>query len=206
MFINNETQVDYISKGKNIPSDYKQCYYTSPTLAVSGMKSGAAVVTSYLNCNVMKYIGEDMCSSEVIDTLYSKAKEIDEDKYSIDSEYPSLLSYMTACIDLGYMKNATVKFINDIDTLKNMIYNYDQVIIQVKITDTILNSTDFNITSAGTVVNEDFFKGFVAYGYDSSGLLVQNTRGIGIGSAGFQFIKWDVMNQIFVNGCLFDDD
>lgn len=206
MFIANETEVEYISKGQNVPSEYKQCYYTSPTLAVSGMKSGAAVVTQYLNCNVCKYIGNDMCSQTVIDKLYEKAKAIDEDDYSIDSDYPSLLAYMVACQELGYMKHSKVKFVKDTDTLKNMIYNYDQVIVQVKVTDSIVDSTNYQISNAGSVVNDEFYKGFVAYGYDSSGILVQNTRGVGIGSAGFQFITWSVMNQVLVNGCLFDDD
>lgn len=170
------------------------------------MKSGAAVVAQYLNCNVCKYIGDTMCSQTVIDKLYEKAKSIDESEHQTDSDYPSLLSYMKACQSLGFMKNSTVKFIKDVDTLKNMIYNYDQVIVLVKVTDSIVNSTEFKITSEGTETNPEFSKGFVAYGYDSSGILVQNTRGVGIGSAGFQFITWDVMNKIFVSGCLFDDD
>lgn len=129
-------------------------------------------MASYLNAFVMKYIGSDMCSGSVIDSLYRKAMSIDEDDYSIESDYPSLLSYMTACIRLGYMKNASVKFINDIDTLKNAIYNYDQVIIQVRLTDSVLDSTGFEISDAGNTITDDYYKGFVAYGYDSSGILV----------------------------------
>jgi hypothetical protein len=56
----------------------------------------------------MKYIGSDMCSGSVIDNLHQKAMSIDENDYSIESDYPSLLSYMKACISLGYMKNASV--------------------------------------------------------------------------------------------------
>ena len=53
---------------------------------------------------------------------------------------------------------------------------------------------NINTTGNGQIKVKDYTKVFVAFGYDSSGLVVLNSLGPAWGSAGFAKISWNVLN------------
>jgi len=67
-------------------------------------------------------------------------------------------------------------------------------VLETKITDQTYNAYDYQIDAVGTVLNEDFTKGFIAFGYDASSVYLQNSLGPAAGSLGFHKMPWTVVN------------
>lgn len=77
------------------------------------------------------------------------------------------------------------------------------MILETKITSTTYNASGFDISSAGTLLTEDFTKGFITVGYDNTYLYLQNNLGINSGSLGLMRMTWSVFPQLAVKGAVF---
>ena len=133
--------------------------------------------------------------------------DCDQDKIDYSSDtWPSLNNVMQAFINLGYVSDvAAVGYIkNQQNDLKYFIRQYGGIIVETKLTTTTYNAYNYDIGSAGTVSNEDFTKGFIAYGYDASYIYLQNSLGPKCGSLGFHRMPWSVATSIIVKGAVFE--
>lgn len=143
--------------------------------------------------------------------MLDRAYELDEvaeenDYFDYSSEnFPSANSVMQAFIDLKYVVNASgIGYVRPSrDDVKYFIRQYGGIILETKITSTTYNAYDYLIQSAGTVLYEDFTKGFIAFGYDPTNIYLQNSLGLAAGSLGFHAMPWTVADQLMVKGCVF---
>lgn len=125
---------------------------------------------------------------------------------------PSCGSIMNAAINSGYVNHVNgVGYIRPgVDDIKYFLYQYGGIILECKATDKTLNMTEdatlgYDICSdgIGTVQSENVTKGFIACGYDSTYLYLQNNLGLYIGSCGFHRMAWSVVPQAVIKGCCF---
>jgi len=144
---------------------------------------------------------------EMIDQIYQSARATDG---LDDGDYPSAISLMLACGEKGYVCNGTgagkielaVGYVrNQAADLKYFLRQYGQLILETKITSTTYNQNNYEIASAGTNLNfDEYSKGFIMYGYDSSYIYIQNSRGPYAGSYGFHKMPWSIVPNLVLRG------
>jgi len=101
------------------------------------------------------------------------------------------------------VKRCSYKFFNTTDALKYYLADYGCCVVQLKFTSTTSNAHAFKIESAGNEISYDVNKGYLAFGYDSDGILLQNTLGPKSGSLGFNWMSWQVFGQVYVSAATF---
>lgn len=178
----------------------------------SGNLAGVSLVAQYLQgYRFMTNSHQKITNQSLLSNVHAKALQLDSsllDEGMIDEAsdtYPTLKSIMQAYIDLSYAKNVDgVKFIhNDTSSLKYYMYQYSGIIIECKLTSTTYNAHGIDISAAGELQNEYFTKGFIAYGFDSTYMYVQNSLGINNGSIGFHRIPWTIVPSIVIHGACY---
>ena len=141
------------------------------------------------------------------------AAEIDEAHgYDIsDDGFPTLPAVLEACARKGAVINGAdssgveIGYVSsNVDDLKYFIRQYGQIIIETKITTQTYNKYDVDITDAGADLGYDeYSKGFLASGYDSSYMYVQNSLGPYAGSLGFHRMSWNAAKQLVLRGACY---
>lgn len=211
MFISYTNGISYMSAGSVIPASYDGLYYSSVPESSSQKLAGVQLVAQYVESYRFKTEGVCQIQTAQLESVHSKAYELDEAAsdaglldYASDT-YPSVNSIMQAFIDLGYVTNASgIGYVRpQQNAIKYFVRQYGGVVLETKITDQTHNAYDYGIDAVGSTLNEDFTKGFIAFGYDASNLYVQNSLGICAGSLGFHKIPWAVATQLAVKGAVF---
>lgn len=212
MFLKFSTTNFLKTKTTTVPSSYNIIASMSSTPRnMVGNYSGVSLVAQYLETFKYRTLGHYSISNSVIEAVHAKAVQLDESLLDIGSledvseENPTLDSIMNAFLQLGFVKHATVQYVNNAQyDLKYFIWQYGAMIVQLKVTSSTYNANGFDISTVGEVLSEDFYKGMIAVGFDSNCVICQNSRGIYAGSLGFHKIPWNVFTQLCVNGAVFD--
>mgnify|MGYP003296985244 CR=1 FL=1 len=110
---------------------------------------------------------------------------------------------MNNAISKGFIKNSKVHYCNDILTLKWFMHEYKQCIVELKHTTTTEVPSSSEITSPGVEIDDGKSIGYLMYGYDNDGVLLQGVNGIEGGAAGFYTMSWDVFQVLFIKGAVF---
>ena len=200
------------TKATTVPSSHHIVVSMSSTPRnMVGNYSGVSLVAQYLETFKYRTLGHHSITDSVIETVHAKAIQLDEALLDADrleevsEENPTLDSIMNAFLQLGFVKHATVQYVNNAQyDLKYFIWQYGAMIAQLKVTSSTYNADGFDISTVGEVLSEDFYKGMIAVGFDSNCVICQNSRGIYAGSLGFHKIPWSVFTQLCVNGAVFD--
>lgn len=200
------------TKATTVPSSHHIIVSMSSTPRnMVGNYSGVSLVAQYLETFKYRTLGHHSITDSVIETVHAKAIQLDEALLDADrleevsEKNPTLDSIMNAFLQLGFIKHATVQYINNAQyDLKYFIWQYGAMIVQLKVTSSTYNADGFDISTVGEVLSEDFYKGMIAIGFDSNCVICQNSRGIYAGSLGFHKIPWNVFTQLCVNGAVFD--
>lgn len=179
--------------------------------SVSGNIAGTSLVAQYLQGYRFWTNSHQKINATALTAVHTKAIQLDEKLLDdelieeVSETYPTMKSTLQAFIDLNYVKNVDgVKFIkNDQTSLKYYMYQYSGILIDCKLTSTTYNAHGVDISSAGEELNEYFSKGFIAYGFNSTHMYVQNSLGINNGSIGFHRIPWNVATSIINYGICF---
>lgn len=200
------------TKATTVPSSHHIIVSMSSTPRnMVGNYSGVSLVAQYLETFKYRTLGHHSITDSVIETVHAKAIQLDEALLDADrleevsEENPTLDSIMNAFLQLGFVKHATVQYVNNAQyDLKYFIWQYGAIIAQLKVTSSTYNADGFDISTVGEVLSEDFYKGMIAVGFDSNCVICQNSRGIYAGSLGFHKIPWNIFTQLCVNGAVFD--
>ena len=200
----------YISKTPVVKDKCDFIDYTSSPNSWTDELAGVSLVLQYLQGYNFRTFGHKKANTKSqLTAVHAAAVALDESLESILDDlsemYPTLHSVMQAFADKGYaIHSEGPKMIkNTIDDIKGMIYEYGGIILECKLTDTTYNAHGYDIDSAGTEINESFTKGFIAYGFDSDYVYVQNSLGINAGSIGFHRIPWKIIPQLVVCGACY---
>lgn len=148
-----------------------------------------------------------------IDTYIDAAHEKDvalEDAQTIDDfvasdeGYVTLESYLEALSDDHKYILGTSSWTTDTKVLKWMIHRYKCAIVETYLMDTFTtspSSLDINTFGSTTkALRKDYTKAWVAFGYDSTGLIVLNSLGCNWGKLGFARIAWSLLDANVVVG------
>lgn len=185
--------------------------WQSPPRAENSVMNGASLVIQYLENILYRTTGHLEIDQSDLVKLWERAILLDEafvdagELEMASDECPTLHSCMQAAIDLQFVKGCTVQHIRpNVADIKYFIRQYNGVIVQLKATTTTYNITGFTIADVGTVLSEDFNKGFIAHGYSSDVVLLQNSRGVCCGSLGYHKMSWTTFNNLVLDAAVFD--
>lgn len=183
--------------------------WQSPPRGEDSIMNGASLVIQYLE-NILYRTTDNLeiDRSDLI-ALWEKAIILDENLEdsveALSDEYPTLHSCMQAAIDLEFVKGCTVQHIRpSVADIKYFIRQYNGVIVQLKITSTTYNADTFVINDVGSILTEDFTKGFIAHSYSDQVVILQNSRGIHCGSLGYHKMSWTTFSNLILDAAVFD--
>lgn len=170
--------------------------------------NGDSLVIQYLENILYRTTAHLEIDKGDLTMLWEKAIALDEELEELEAvsdECPTLHNCMQASIDLGFVKGCTVQHIKPvISDIKYFIRQYNGVLVQLKATSTTYNTSSFVISDVGTVLTEDFTKGFIAHSYNSSDVILQNSRGIHCGSLGYHKMSWTTFSNLVLDAAVFD--
>lgn len=152
-------------------------------------------------------------TAAAIDQYIEKAKTKDkawedagtiEDFVASDEGYVTLQNYLNALADDRKYIKGTIEWATDVKMLKWQIHRYKCAVVETYLPQAFTtNPSGFTISSLGTsmkALRKDYTKAWVAFGYDSDGLLVLNSLGSAWGRLGFVQIKWSLLTGNVVVG------
>lgn len=211
MFLNlNKTWPQYLpANASATPAEVNNiAMWQSPPRAEDGVMNGASLVVQYLENILYRTTAHLEIDHADLVALWERAILLDEDLEELETisdECPTLHNCMQAAIDLGFVKGCTVQHIKpSIADIKYFIRQYNGVIVQLKATTTTYNADSFAISDVGIVLTEDFNKGFIAHSYNSSDVVLQNSRGIYCGSLGYHKMAWTTFSNLVLDAAVFD--
>lgn len=181
----------------------------TPSRKTAGNLAGVSLVAQYLE-NILYRISKHVSISDAsLKAIFEKAIQLDnemsDDIPETSDEFPTMHNCMQAMIDLGYLKNCTVQHIKpEVQAVKYFIRQYNGILVQLKTTTTTYDADDCIISDVGTVLTEDFNKGFIAHSYDSFKIVLQNSRGISCGSLGYNIMTWTTFQSLVLDAAVFD--
>lgn len=198
------TGMQYQTGGNPVRDSFNKSEWSVTPMAATGIVSGAGVVAQYLSCyrNRMSAF-QRLDDAAKLEQLRAKACQLDQAYAENACDLPTLKGLLDAAADLGYVKNAGTAFFCTKDAFKYYSRDYGAVICEFKLTTSTYNAHSFEITGAGSSVSDDVTKGFVCFGYDADGVLLQNTLSPSSGSLGFNKMTWAAFEQLFVQGACF---
>lgn len=139
------------------------------------------------------------------DVALEEAQTI-EDFTASDEGYVTLESYLMALAEDSSHKyiKGTVKWATDTRVLKWMLQQYKCAIVETYLMEAFTASpSSLDIKSFGSnskALRKDYSKVWIAFGYDSTGLLVLNSLGVNWGKLGFARIAWSLLDRNVVVG------
>ena len=147
-------------------------------------------------------------SDNEIISLYKEAKKKDDDSIENGSDYPSLLSLAQAYGD-KYFPGQKILWFKTQKILKLVLHKFGACVVEfnypyenpgnspVELFPKLSNTNSFSLTSSSDKLGalSDFSKVFVAYGYDSNGLVVMNSLSQLWGSLGFCKIPFSLFDK-----------
>lgn len=180
--------------------------YSTPVKSVKGSTSGPTMVANFLESIYFRKhtakkmkdsdIAQYIAAAQVLDKQYEDTLE---DFYASDDGYVTLENYLKVVKTGNKHISGDIIWCKQTNSLKRYIHKYKCVIVETYLANSFLTSTakgifNINTTGNGQIKVKDYTKVFVAFGYDSSGLVVLNSLGPAWGSAGFAKISWNVLN------------
>ena len=132
MFLKFSTTNFLKTKTTTVPGSYNIIASMSSTPRnMVGNYSGVSLVAQYLETFKYRTLGHYSISNSVIEAVHAKAVQLDESLLDIGSlediseENPTLDSIMNAFLQLGFVKHATVQYVNNAQyDLKYFIWQY----------------------------------------------------------------------------------
>ena len=186
--------------------------FALPTKSLGGMAQsdkqlGAKDIAGYLEAINYRKNDAKTITKEMLENIVDKAHELDLAMQESDSgfiasdeNYVTLLNALKATSQLKIIPG-TPNATTDLQCLKWFIHKHGAAIVETHLANSFLAenaSGVFDVSSVGSntpIVRKDYSKAFVAFGYDSTGLIVQNTLGLSWGSLGFARISWNCLNS-----------
>ena len=211
----NGNDIPYVATPSNLttPSSINHAgAFSLPTKALGGMPSadkqlGCKDIAGYLESIHYRKKDAGTLTASMMSSIVDKAHELDLETQKTNSEFiasdencVTLMNTLKAVSALKILPgdpNATT----DIECLKWFIHKHGCAIVETYLANSFLTenaSRVFDISSIGsntTIVRKDYTKAFTAFGYDTTGLIVQNTLGLPWGSLGFARISWSCLNS-----------
>lgn len=171
-----------------------------PVKSLNGNKSGPTMVASMFESIHFRKSNAAVFNPSSIDNLISRAHELDlacegDEFIPSDEGYVSLFNYLNAVKADGKAIKGDIVWSNTVPALKQNIHRYGCSVIEMHLANSFLtvNATgQFNIPNVGNgeIKVGDYSKAFVAFGYDSTGVIVMNSLGVKWGSLGFARLAW----------------
>lgn len=185
--------------------------FSLPTKSLGGLPStnkqlGCKDIAGYLESIHYRKNNAGSLTTSMMESIVDKAHELDLKLQETSSAFiassencVTLMNTLKAVSELEIFPG-TPNATTDIECLKWFIHKHGCAIIETYLANSFLSenaSGVFSITSVkntGPIVRKDYSKAFTAFGYDSSGIIVQNTLGLSWGSLGFAKISWNCLN------------
>lgn len=202
MFLKNTAGITYSPAGASILQSVNGLQFMNRPKNVVGVKSGTAVVCSYLESFKLRTDGHGEIGQAGIDGLFQAALAREQTSRP-SAAIPSLKSLADACVAQSYVLNAGVGWFNTADAFRYFMSEYKAAIVELKVTTAVFSAADFLISDVGSLIDDTRTKGFVACCYDSDHVLLQNTLGESAGIAGFHKMTWSVFQRLLVQGLIF---
>jgi hypothetical protein len=159
----------------DVPTEVRIPDLAVPPLAMAGAKSGAYLVAQY--CQALKFCLQDymtMTTSQIETAFYDNLPKTDG--------YVRLTDAMDAATE--YVGIGDAVYFRTIPFLKRFLHRYGMCVVEL-LPDTAICSTSTSglagVFDCPVLTNEMFddklTKGFIACGYDTNGVLLQNSLG-----------------------------
>lgn len=184
MFLNVVEGIDYLERKTTIPLSVDFMGITAKPRSDSGVafSSGVSLVAQYIESYIFRKFEYRKLKNTHLGQIHTQACAYDEELVNRDiitastDKYPSCGSIMRAAISKGYVTytNGVGYISNQVDDIKYFTYQYGGIILEMKATDKTMNISNtplgYEICSdgAGNVLTDDFTKGFITCGYDST--------------------------------------
>ena len=189
------------------PTQLEWYDFSCPPKAMTGHRSGPMMIASFLESIYFRQGTPKAMPVTAVDAYIAAAKELDkeiEDFTPSDEGYVTLESYLNALAsDHKYIKGS-VKWTKDLRVLKWMIQKCKCAIVETCLMEAFTaNPQSLDIKSFGSsskALRKDYTKVWIAFGYDSNGLLVLNSLGVNWGKLGFARIAWSLLEGNVVVG------
>lgn len=174
---------------------------------VTGLKSGAYVIASFLECVIFQQ-NDSKCfnDNEVNNIIYNPSKTNISEYISLKSGIEKACGYIHDTLKITNISTKNLIWFNTLESCKRYIHRNNYIIVEMKANSSLLNydehiqGSNFIISTNGHIVSSELSKGFVCCGYDEDGFIVMNTLGQSYGSSGFVKITNDVFNENFIKG------
>ena len=171
-----------------------------PVKSLNGSKSGPTMHASMFESIHFRQNSAATLKQSAIDSMISRAHELDlacegDEFIPSDEGYVSLFNCLNAVKADGMAIKGDIVWSNTVPALKQNIHRYGCSVLEMYLANSFLtaNATGkFDIPNVGNgeIKVGDYTKAFVAFGYDSTGVIVMNSLGLKWGSLGFARLAW----------------
>lgn len=191
------------SSSETAPEKLNFIDFSTPVKTINGPKSGPTMVASFLESMHFRSANPAKVIQANIDALIASAHALDvtyedtiEDFVASDDGYVTLENFLKAVKAQNKLIKGDIIWCKNVLSIKRLIHKYKCAIIECYLANTFLTANaSFTISSVGIgqIPVKDYTKCFVAFGYDSNFLYVQNSLGPKWGSLGFAKIAWSAL-------------
>ena len=203
--LQNAQMMEFPAKGTN-PSSLNWFDFSCPTKSSNGPDGGPAMIASFFESIYFRKGSPKQISisslQRYIENAHAKDVQLEdsgvvEDFIASDDGYVTLQNFLKCLEEDHKFIKGQLQWTDNVSCLKWMIHKYKAAIVQTYLLDSFTNNpTGFNIDSSGSstrALRKDYSKVWIAFGYDSSRLLVFNSLSHRWGKLGFAKISWSVL-------------
>ena len=199
MFIKESTdEIVFFDDNKrmpDVPDEVRTIDLTVTPASVVGPKSGAMMMSKYYQA--LKFCIDD----------YTEIQDAETRFYEPLGKTDGYVKFSDALNLIASELGGDVVFFKTIPFIKHFVHKFGICVIELQPDMSICGNIQggvFDYSSpTGEMLDDRLTKGFIACGYDQTGLIVQNSLGTRFGSLGFARIGWDLLGRLLVKaGCV----